>query len=66
VTPRRAAARVNAHWKPVFFISILMLVVSIGLFLTARDGSGQLTAAGLFVAAGSMLFVAARNGKPPS
>jgi type IV secretory pathway VirB2 component (pilin) len=65
LSQRRAAAKVNARWKPVFFISILMLVVAIGLFITAGDGSDQLTAAGIFVAAASMLFVAARNGKPP-
>ena len=65
MSPRRAAPRVDARWKPVFFISILMLVVSIGLFLTAGDGSDQLAAAGIFVAASAMLFVAARNGRPP-
>jgi zinc transporter ZupT len=64
VNARRAAPKVSARWKPVFFMSILMLVMSIGLFVTAKDVSGQVTAACLFVAAGSMLFVAARNGKP--
>ena len=64
MSPRRAAPNLNARWKPVFFISILMLVVAIGLFTTAGDGSGQLSAAGIFVAAAALLFVAARNGKP--
>lgn len=64
MSPRRAAPKINARWKPVFFMSILMLVMSIGLFLTAEDGSGKGTAACIFVAAASMLFVATRNGKP--
>jgi hypothetical protein len=64
VSARRAAPKINARWKPVFFMSILMLIASVALFLTATDGSGQLTAAFLFVAASSMLFVATRNGRP--
>lgn len=64
MSPRRAAPRINARWKPVFFMSILMLVASVGLFVTAADARAQATAACIFVAAGSMLFVAARNGKP--
>jgi hypothetical protein len=64
VSPRRATPRLSSQWKPVFFISLLMLVVAIGLFMSAKDGSSQASAAGLFIAAAAMLFVAARNSKP--
>jgi uncharacterized membrane protein len=60
----RRAPRISARWKPVFLISIVVLVAATGLFVTAVDGRSRSSAACLFVAAGAMLFVAVRNGRP--
>jgi hypothetical protein len=56
---------VDARWKPVFFISALMLVAAVGLFLTSTTESGRVTAGGLFISAAALLYIAVRNGKAP-